>query len=86
MSVDLGKRRHVGAQLGQPAEDMGIAAQLFQPADLGMVGAQVTQETAGRYRDNPAPRIRRVPLSEIPPHVGTAAPKDVREEFVSSHG
>src|SRR5580700_3881062 len=38
--------------------------------------------TGGRYRDTPRPRIRREMWSEIPLHVGTAAPKDVGEEFV----
>lgn len=41
---ELGKRRHVGPQLSQPAEDVGIAVQLLQGVDLRMVSTQVSQE------------------------------------------
>ena len=46
MSVDLGQWGSVRAQFGQPAQNMRIAPQLFQAADLGVVSAQVTQKTA----------------------------------------
>src|SRR5664279_3531818 len=45
---ELGQRRGVGPQLGQPPEDVGIAAQLFQRADLWMVSTQVSQKQVGR--------------------------------------
>src|ERR1039457_5829782 len=45
---ELGQRRGVGPQLGQEAEDVGIAAQLFQRADLWMVSTEVSQEQVGR--------------------------------------
>ena len=57
--VDVGggrQWRRLGAQMGHPAEDVGIAAQLRERPDLGMMAAEIDQEVA----DGPAVVASRV--------------------------
>jgi hypothetical protein len=50
-STDVSDRRergNPGVQLGHPAEDVWIAAQLIERDNLGMVGAEIGEKVAGR--------------------------------------
>src|SRR6266446_4118532 len=40
------QRRHLGAQTGHPAEDVGLTPQLVEAIDLGVVGAEIAEEVA----------------------------------------
>ena len=39
-----GERRHLRAQMGHPAEQVGIAAQLLEGVHLGVGGAEIAEE------------------------------------------
>ena len=49
--IDIGRgreRRHLRAQAGHPAEDVGFTAQLVEALHLRMISAEIAQEVAGR--------------------------------------
>jgi hypothetical protein len=48
--VDIGcghQWRHLRAQTGHPAEDVGLTAQLVQALHFGMIGSEIAEEVAG---------------------------------------
>ena len=82
----LKQRRGARLQMSQPAEDMRIALQLFQPGNLGVMGFQVVQKAPKRGMIASPGRIAEGNGSRIPRSARRAGPRDDGEGVFVSEG